>query len=331
MSYEELGNLINEGKDDEIREALNGLSEQELGMLLDMVTPEQASYINYLNTFDNAPDSFMDEDEMNDWILSHFSGELPEARDSEAWNEFYAAGSPFNMYETRLTHRLRPRIKHPWETAVDNDNDDGYVDVLGMKLTKAQLEDMEANGIDPETYVKDYQSDYNSGFEAALKSEDGICPANMGDAFEDGWSDGLMDLPKDKIDAMNAKAEAEDVNGDGDTDVATADTNGNGEKDTAVVTADSEPEKKEAIKAAKEDLGLDKEDKTSTGKTKGELEDDKKSAKEIRDERTKSYGPMREYHDMDDKDVVSDKKKKDMTCSDATQKNIMAALLDHRF
>ena len=100
-------------------------------------------------------------------------------------------------------------------------------------------------------------------------------------------------------------ADTEDVNGDGDTDVVTADTNGNGEKDTAVVTADSEPEKKEAVKAAKEDLGLDKKDKTSTGKTKGELEKDK--------------------------DVVSDEKKKDMTCSDATQKNIMAALLDHRF
>ena len=133
------------------------------------------------------------------------------------------------------------------------------------------------------------------------------------------------------IDSVINEPDTEDVNGDGDTDVATADTNGNGEKDTAVVTADSEPEKKEAVKAAKEGLGLDKEDKTSTGKTKGELEDDKKSAKEIRDERTKSYGPMREYHDMDDKDVVSDEKKKDMTCSDATQKNIMAALIDHRF
>lgn len=167
-------------------------------------------------------------------------------------------------------------------------------DVLGMKLTKAQIKDMEANGIDPETYVRDRQSDYNRGFDAALTSEDGTCPAGMGDAFEDGWSDGLMNRP-----------ETEDVNSDGDTDVATADTNGNGEKDTAVVTADSEPEKKEAVKAAKEDLGLDKKDKTSTGKTKGELEDDK--------------------------DVVSDEKKKDMTCSDATQKNIMAALLDHRF
>lgn len=106
----------------------------------------------------------------------------------------------------------------------------------------------------------------------------------------------------------NETEDTEDVNGDGDTDVVTADTNGNGEKDTAVVTADSEPEKKEAVKAAKEDLGLDKEDKTSTGKTKGELEDEPKES-----------------------DVVSDEKKKDMTCSDATQKNIMAALLDHRF
>ena len=107
---------------------------------------------------------------------------------------------------------------------------------------------------------------------------------------------------------ISSEPDTKDVNGDGDTDVATADTNGNGEKDTAVVTADSEPEKKEAVKAAKEDLGLDKEDKTSTGKTKGELEDEPK-----------------------EKDVVSDEKKKDMTCSDATQKNIMAALLDHRF
>ena len=103
----------------------------------------------------------------------------------------------------------------------------------------------------------------------------------------------------------DTNTKVEDVNGDGDTDVATADTNGNGEKDTAVVTADTKPEEKEAVKTAKKELGVNKKDKTSTGKTKGELEDKK--------------------------DVVSDEKKKDMTCSDATQKNIMAALLDHRY
>lgn len=96
-----------------------------------------------------------------------------------------------------------------------------------------------------------------------------------------------------------------DVNGDGDTDLRVADTNGNGKPDTAIVTADSKAEEKEAVKAAKESLGFDKNDKTSIGKTKGELEDDTS--------------------------VVSDKKKKNMTCSDVTQKNILSALIDRRF
>lgn len=96
-----------------------------------------------------------------------------------------------------------------------------------------------------------------------------------------------------------------DVNGDGDTDLQVADTNGNGKPDTAIVTADSKAEEKAAVKAAKESLGFDKNDKTSIGKTKGELEDDTS--------------------------VVSDKKKKNMTCSDVTQKNILSALIDRRF
>ena len=96
-----------------------------------------------------------------------------------------------------------------------------------------------------------------------------------------------------------------DVNNDGDTDVNVADTNKNGKPDTAIVNADSRAEEKEAVKAAKEALGFDKNDKTSIGKTKGELEDDTS--------------------------VVSDKKKKNMTCSDVTQKNILSALIDRRF
>ena len=96
-----------------------------------------------------------------------------------------------------------------------------------------------------------------------------------------------------------------DVNNDGDTDVNIADTNKDGNPDTAIVTANSKAEEKEAVKAAKESLGFDKNDKTSIGKTKGELEDDTS--------------------------VVSDKKKKNMTCSDVTQKNILSALIDRRF
>lgn len=82
-----------------------------------------------------------------------------------------------------------------------------------------------------------------------------------------------------------------DVNGDGDTDVTITDTNGNGKPDTAVVTADSEKEQKEAVKAAKDELDVDEQ--TSTGKTKKELDD--------------------------------------QTISDMRQKNVLSALLDHRF
>lgn len=82
-----------------------------------------------------------------------------------------------------------------------------------------------------------------------------------------------------------------DVNGDGDTDVTIMDTNDSGTPDTAVVTADSEKEQKEAIKAAKDELDIDEQ--TSTGKTKKELDD--------------------------------------QTVSDMRQKNVLSALLDHRF
>jgi len=88
-----------------------------------------------------------------------------------------------------------------------------------------------------------------------------------------------------------------DVNGDGDPDVAVADTNDNGSPDTAVVTADSKSEEKEAVKEAKKQLddADSKNEKTSTGKTKKELSD------------------------------------KEHVVSDARQKNIISALIDHRF
>lgn len=281
MNYEELGKLIDDRKEDEIREGLTGMSEQELGLLLTMITPEQAAYVNYLSAFDNAPESFLDEDEMNDWILSNFSGELPTHGDEEAWNKFYAYGSPFIMYETALTDKLSPRIKS------DNSEDATIASSPVYVHEKVKEEDY------PE--ILSIFEKYGYG-----KNE------------MDGWLNSKLTDVGDQFAELDgyigSEPDTEDVNSDGDTDVVTADTNGNGEKDTAVVTADSEPEKKEAIKAAKEDLGLDKEDKTSTGKTKGELEDEPK-----------------------ENDVVSDEKKKDMTCSDATQKNIMAALLDHRF
>ena len=82
-----------------------------------------------------------------------------------------------------------------------------------------------------------------------------------------------------------------DVNGDGDTDLLITDTNDDGKPDTAIMTADSTKEQKEAIKAAKDELDVDEQ--TSTGKTKKELDD--------------------------------------QTVSDMRQKNVLSALLEHRF
>lgn len=82
-----------------------------------------------------------------------------------------------------------------------------------------------------------------------------------------------------------------DVNGDGDADVTIIDTNDNGKPDTAIITADSKKEQRDAIKAVKDELNIDKQ--TSTGKTKKELDD--------------------------------------QTLSDACQKNVLKALLGCRF
>lgn len=82
-----------------------------------------------------------------------------------------------------------------------------------------------------------------------------------------------------------------DVNDDGDTDLLITDTNDDGKPDTAIMTADSTKEQKEAIKAAKDELDVDEQ--TSTGKTKKELDD--------------------------------------QTVSDMRQKNVLSALLEHRF
>ena len=61
-----------------------------------------------------------------------------------------------------------------------------------------------------------------------------------------------------------------DVNGDGDTDLHIADTNDDSKPDTAIITADSKKEQRDAIKAIKDELNIDKQ--TSTGKTKKELD-----------------------------------------------------------
>jgi len=89
--------------------------------------------------------------------------------------------------------------------------------------------------------------------------------------------DPLLGIEGDESEDMapgGTDADETDVNGDGDSDVITADTNGNGEKDTAIIAGDTAKEEKDAVKAAKEDLGMDGDEQTSTGKKKGELDDE---------------------------------------------------------
>jgi len=313
MSYEELGNLINENKADEIRETLNGMSEQELGLFMDLLDDDQAKYLESLLTEDteskaDAPDIYSPgyvyekvkeedypeilsifekygygKDEMENWL----SSKLTDIGDQFAELDSYIGSEPDteDVNDEGESASTDEMVQNIIEALEDEDGDVMIVGLNYLSLTPEQRKRFWHN----------------------LTNEQGEKLAEMLNTYNDIYMKDYDTM----VDEMYARQSTStdvsktDVNGDGDTDVATADTNGNGEKDTAVVTADSEPEKKEAVKAAKEDLGLDKKDKTSTGKTKGELEDDK--------------------------DVVSDEKKKDMTCSDATQKNIMAALLDHRF
>lgn len=202
----------------------------------------------------------------------------------------------FNDEETDATRQYEREIfaDTPWATSDNSDINNGEkfdTKILFNDLPEFYQHDIVKNLIGSDDYDDEDFNEYMSvlsernvpfgGFSLDFAKKYGIKP------YEEG---------------MTSDA---DVNGDGDTDLRVADTNGNGKPDTAIVTADSKAEEKEAVKAAKESLGFDKNDKTSTGKTKSELEDDTS--------------------------VVSDKKKKNMTCSDVTQKNILSALIDRRF
>ena len=244
-------------------------------LVSDLKNAEQA----YFDALTNFANDYAPED-----VKNSYSKEVYDTPEVGAWEKYVFEGSPWE-------HEDFKESQFPWVDFADLDflEDNGF-----------------GEGMAPEDIEK-YFNHFGVKFERGSTNSQGETSYTI-----HGEPNSVHDVIVDYKNMVNPDYklpwEREDVNGDGDTDVATADTNGNGEKDTAVVTADSEPEKKEAVKAAKKELGVDKKDKTSTGKTKGELEDKPK-----------------------ENDVVSDKKKKDMTCSDATQKNIMAALLDHRF
>lgn len=217
----------------------------------------------------------------------------------------------FNDEETDDTRQYEREIfaDTPWATSDNSSITNGEkfdTKILFNDLPEFYQHDIVKNLIGSDDYDEEDFNEYMSvlsernepfgGFSRDFAKKYGIKP------YEEGFAD--IDILEDNGSGEGMTSD-KDVNGDGDTDLRVADTNGNGKPDTAIVTADSKAEEKEAVKAAKESLGFDKNDKTSTGKTKSELEDDST--------------------------VISDKKKKNMTCSDVTQKNILSALIDRRF
>ena len=156
-----------------------------------------------------------------------------------------------------------------------------YLKAIADKYGREALYNLLMNGVDDD-YIPD---DVNvKGIRAMLG--DNIVDDIMSDIDNpDLWK---------QVDVNDIDSEKDyrfDVNNDGDTDVTIIDTNDNGKPDTAIITTDSKKEQRDAIKAAKDELNIDKQ--TSTGKTKKELDD--------------------------------------QTLSDVCQKNVLKALLDCRF
>lgn len=218
----------------------------------------------------------------------------------------------FNDEETDATRQYEREIfaDTPWATSDNSAINNGEkfdTKILFNDLPEFYQHDIVKNLIGSDDYDDEDFNEYMSvlsernvpfgGFSLDFAKKYGIKP------YEEGFAD--TNILEDNGSGEGITPDKVDVNGDGDTDVTVVDANKNGKPDTAIVTADSKAEEKEAVKAAKESLGFDKNDKTSIGKTKGELEDDAT--------------------------VISDKKKKNMTCSDVTQKNILSALIDRRF
>lgn len=117
------------------------------------------------------------------------------------------------------------------------------------------------------------------------------------------------------LDIMPDDVDVKDTDGDGDNDLATADINNDGEPDVAAISADSKKEEKEALKTAKEELGADGDELTTTGRKNKELEDK----------------PSEDKKHPIDCDCPECAKKKAQLSSDARQRNVLSALLDMRF
>lgn len=267
MGYEEFGKLIESGNAEAVAKVFNAMEGQAQDLMLQMLTDKQLDM--FVSMFADTPQLVhKDIDSYND------TGDVTTDDAAATWINNDEFDEDPDFYVNRIL------------SAIDDDDVEA---VGGIFLS-----------LNPEQ-----QASVTKNF----TSEQGEKLADMLNMYNDIYQkdyDDIIDEMYAKHDAATDSEESStDANGDGDTDIITADTNGNGKPDTAVVAGDDAKEEKEAVKAAKEDLGLDGDDDTSTGKKKKELEDD-------------------------NADVLSDKKQKD-TCSDSRQKNIISALSELRF
>lgn len=216
------------------------------------------------------------------------------------WSDFRPSSLGFNFAPNGLDMgALQAMLAFPNES--DYAEALSYLKTIANKYGRNVLVRLLTEGADTDTSDDD--------------TDDSIC-AGIDSYFGDGAVGRIME----DIDNPDLWETSEDVNGDGDTDIQTLDTNDNGTPDTAIVTADSDTEEKEAVKTAKDKLGLDGKDKTSTGKTKEELDDETLSDEKQKDKKHPA-----------DCTCAECKKSKLQVLSDVRQKNIIGALLDHRF
>lgn len=113
---------------------------------------------------------------------------------------------------------------------------------MAKKLTKNSYKRMARDNIWNESEPRD-EDDYASDIEYGL----GQTGFDFNDIFANDYDDPTnMDI----LTLINQYGEDEDLNGDNDIDVATADLNGNGETDAVMLQADSPSEMKAAVDEA---------------------------------------------------------------------------------
>lgn len=219
--------------------------------------------------------------------------------------------------------------------------------VVGLIREKGLTLDKDMDGID-RLLIDNYDMDFpeeEDELEAFTQDEgspfrryrEAIISELSGD---DEGDDGTMSWDPDKM-----SWDSEDTNGDGDKDMAVVDLNGDGKDDVVASTADTEEEEDAADSEAAE--LSEKNDLSSTGKTKGELKatelpsDErckKKQQQKQQQQQQKQQSPVVAWWKRDRVDDMrkgwgetsAQKKKKNGTLSDESQKNIISVLSEHR-